>query len=77
MKDLSRSWSYPVVLNTGPLDWESSNLTTAEHPIFIVVLHKTNIESDIFADRNMRPRCIVDAQMTSNLKSFASNIKRI
>ena len=24
----SRSWSHPVVLNTGPLDWESSTLTT-------------------------------------------------
>ena len=62
-----------------PLSHSQSKLAIflAEHPIFIVVLHKTNIESDIFADRNMRPRCIVDAQMTSNLKSFASNIKRI
>ena len=25
---LSRPWSHPVVLNTGPLDWESSALTT-------------------------------------------------
>ena len=25
---LSRYWSHPVVLNTGPLDWEFSNLTT-------------------------------------------------
>ena len=25
---LSRPWSYPVVLSTGPLDWESSALTT-------------------------------------------------
>ena len=25
---LSRPWSHPVVLNTGPLDWESSTLTT-------------------------------------------------
>ena len=24
----SRPWSHPVVLNTGPLDWESSTLTT-------------------------------------------------
>ena len=27
-KRLSRPWSHPVVLNTGPLDWESSALTT-------------------------------------------------
>ena len=27
MKD-RRPWSHPVVLNTGPLDWESSALTT-------------------------------------------------
>ena len=25
---LSRPWSHPVVLNTGPLDWESSAITT-------------------------------------------------
>ena len=25
---LSRPWSHPVVLNTGPLDWKSSALTT-------------------------------------------------
>ena len=25
---LSRPWSHPVVLKTGPLDWESSTLTT-------------------------------------------------
>ena len=25
---LSRPWSHPVVLNTGPLDWELSTLTT-------------------------------------------------
>ena len=25
---LSRNWSHPVVLNMGPLDWESSTLTT-------------------------------------------------
>ena len=25
---LSQSWSHPMVLNTGPLDWESSALTT-------------------------------------------------
>ena len=27
-KRLSRPWSHPAVLNTGPLDWESSALTT-------------------------------------------------
>ena len=27
---LSRPWSHPVVLNTGPLDWESSALTTQQ-----------------------------------------------
>ena len=25
---LSRPWSHPVVMNPGPLDWESSTLTT-------------------------------------------------
>ena len=29
---LSQPWSHPVVLNTGPLDWESSALTT--RPLF-------------------------------------------
>ena len=27
---LSWPWSHPVVLNMGPLDWESSNLTTRQ-----------------------------------------------
>ena len=27
---LSRPWSHPVVLITGPLDWESSTLTTGQ-----------------------------------------------
>ena len=27
-KRLSRPWSHPVVLNTAPVDWESSALTT-------------------------------------------------
>ena len=26
---LSRPWSHPVILNTGPLDWESSTLSTS------------------------------------------------
>ena len=25
---LSQTWNHPLVLNTGPLDWESSTLTT-------------------------------------------------
>ena len=29
---LSQPWSHPVVLNTGPLDWESSALTTRPFP---------------------------------------------
>ena len=31
---LSRPWSHPVVLNTGPLGWESSALTT--RPFFLL-----------------------------------------
>ena len=34
---LNRSWSHPVVLSTGPLDWESSALTTRP------LLHTVNI----------------------------------
>ena len=33
---LSRPWSHPVALNTGPLDWESSSLTT-----YVGALHFT------------------------------------
>ena len=33
---LSRPWSHPVVLNTGPFDWESSALTT--RPLLPVLL---------------------------------------
>ena len=43
---LSRPWSHPVVLNTGPLDWESSALTTRPlvsiAPLFLVVLHHSS-----------------------------------
>ena len=31
---LSRPWSHPVVLNTGPLDWESSAITTTRPLLF-------------------------------------------
>ena len=36
---MSRPWSHPVVLNTGPLDWESSALTTKQFnkaPTFLI-----------------------------------------
>ena len=41
---LSRPWSHPVVLNMGPLDWESSTLTTcsinyALNSNFISLIH--------------------------------------
>ena len=32
LKRLSRPWSHPVVLNTEPMDWESSALTTRPLP---------------------------------------------
>ena len=35
---LSRPWSHPVVLNTEPLDWESSALTSRP------LLHKCNVK---------------------------------
>ena len=34
-KRLSQTWSNPVVLNTGPQDWESSTLTTIAIPFKI------------------------------------------
>ena len=34
---VSRPWSHPVVLNTGPLDWESSTLITRP------LLHKSDL----------------------------------
>ena len=38
---LSRPWSHPVVLNTGPLDWQSSTLTTRPllHKVSSAVIH--------------------------------------
>ena len=38
---LSRPWSHPVVLNTGPLDWKSNVLTTrhlTESLVYIMLL---------------------------------------
>ena len=37
---LSQPWSHPVILNTAPLDWESSALTTR------LLLHKVNSTSN-------------------------------
>ena len=39
---LSRPWSHPVVLITGPLDWESSALTTRPCRRLLVNISKTN-----------------------------------
>ena len=38
---LSRPWSHPVVLNTGPLDWESSALTTG--PLLHTIMAKNDV----------------------------------
>ena len=35
---LSRPWNHPVGLNTGPLDWESSTLTTRPLRNFLVLI---------------------------------------
>ena len=46
---LSQFWGHPVVLNLGPLDWESSALTTRP------LLHICNI--GIYADITHYPKC--------------------
>ena len=38
---LSRPWSHPVVLDTGPLDWESSALTT--WPLLHLAIARINV----------------------------------
>ena len=38
MKGLSQPWSDPVVLNTGPLDWEFSALTI--RPLHLILFNK-------------------------------------
>ena len=35
---LSRPWSHPVVLNTEPLDWESSALTTRPAQLWVLII---------------------------------------
>ena len=43
---LSRSWSHPVVLNMGPLDWESSALTTRPlDPVWMNESIQSNIKT--------------------------------
>ena len=44
-KRLGRLWSHPVVLNAGPLDWESSTLTT--RPLFLRLLCSLTVNQHV------------------------------
>ena len=49
---LSRPWSYPVILNMGPLNWESSTLTTRPLPHDPHdYLKKTSIKINVVTDK--------------------------
>ena len=45
---LSRPWNHPVVLNTGPLDWESSTLTTRPLSSHLPISRKTRLTLLLF-----------------------------
>ena len=51
---LSQPWSYPVVLNTGPLDWETSALTTR------LLLHIYMLLWDIYCFFETWSLCVMD-----------------
>ena len=45
-ESLSQPWSHPVVLNTGPLDWESSTLITRPNQQIVFLTYFQNIISE-------------------------------
>ena len=81
---LSRPWSHPVVLNTGPLDWESSALTT-RFPmhwndtwklmsVFVLSLNKTYVLCLIYHDkRNPQHQIILHLIASQIIKSDTLN----
>ena len=57
--DLSRPWSYPVVLNTGLLDWESSALTA-----MLIVVNSSYTRSENQSSIKPKFNFKVQTQMT-------------
>ena len=53
MKNLSRTWSHPLVLNTKSQDWEFITLTTIYHSTFEID-HQQRAESFLFLDQRKK-----------------------
>ena len=74
---LSRPLSHPVVLNTGPLDWESSALTTRPlkallYFLSFFVLWKISLCSKKFGER--RDQAIYQVSQSEKCNSSKQNI---
>ena len=74
---LSRPLSHPVVLNTGPLDWESSTLTTRPLKAFLsflsfFVLWKISLCSKKFGER--RDQAVYQVSQSEKCNSSKQNI---
>ena len=63
---LSRHWSHPVVLNRGPLDWESSALTTRPLLHYDYVLSNKIAKLQIANCKSLNPFIVLNAR--SHLK---------
>ena len=61
---LSRPWNHPVVLNMGPLDWESSALTTRP------LLHNTVVKLEL-----VKPNSETVSESIKNISDIYLSIK--
>ena len=62
---LSRPWNHPVVLNMGPLDWESSALTTRP------LLHNTVVKLEL-----VKPNSETVSESIKNISDIYLSIKK-
>ena len=72
---LSRPWSHPVVLNTAPLDWESSVLTTRSLLHFVLTaLFVLTLASDMAVLHRNDPYSILIPSSKKRYSSFLKNV---
>ena len=67
---LSWPWSHPVVLNTGPLDWESSALTT--RPL-LQYYPQTLLEEWNYESKKIKMENLIDDDLEKSLSDESDN----
>ena len=69
---LSRPWSHPVVLNTGPLDWESSTLTSG--PLLLGTLPQAVVMSLAHNHLTNLLSRVIEELLSANLSSKSNSV---